>query len=101
MAHRPNQRQSDTLSYQFITEAKRLWDIEDVAGSKLTTIQAAIVMNVIYNSNGTDRIGSTLLQRAVDMAHDLQLFTFPGYGSHDLMTRARHFTAWCLFIWQV
>ncbi len=60
-----------------------------------------MVMNVVYNSNCTDRTGSVFLRRAVDMARELQLFSFSGYATHEPMIQARNFTAWCLFIWQV
>ncbi|KAH8891703.1 hypothetical protein GQ53DRAFT_720376 [Thozetella sp. PMI_491] len=101
LSNRSNHWTSQSLAYRFVVEAKRLWDIEDHAGPKLTTIQAAIVLNVIYNSNGTDRIGTTLLQRAVVMADSMEIFTKPSQANSEEMARSRQFTAWCLFIWQV
>ena len=89
------------MAYRFGVEAKRLWDIEDHAAADITAIQAAIVLNVTYNSNGTDRIGSTLLQRAVDMAQELDILSNPGRADSSAMICARQFTAWSLYIWQV
>jgi hypothetical protein len=88
------------LAYRFTAEAKRLWDLACMGESKLTTIQAALILNRVINLNGLDRIGHAYLERALAMAHDLQIFR----GQSDEATKiqkVRLVTAWSLFNWQV
>ncbi|KAM0189320.1 hypothetical protein ACHAPI_010086 [Fusarium lateritium] len=90
---------TQSLSYRFFAEAKRLWELE-MGRSKLTTLQAALVMNSIYNMDGLDQIGNVFLVEAAKIAHNLDLF-IPSEGhQRSEMDVARQFTAWCLFSWQ-
>lgn len=89
------------LGYQFTAEAKRLWELERPGKSRLTTIQAAIVLNIVVNLNGLDRIGHAYLVQALAMAHDLKLFDVPQPLESDKMRKSRTITAWGLFNWQV
>ncbi|KAH7183625.1 uncharacterized protein B0J16DRAFT_346031 [Fusarium flagelliforme] len=87
------------LAYQFLAEARRLWEMQD-GQSSLTAIQAAIVLNIIYDCDTMDKIGRSYLLQAVAMAHDLKLFqSFSDKPMSKKMQRARTFTAWCLFAW--
>ncbi|KAF5659828.1 nitrate assimilation regulatory nirA [Fusarium heterosporum] len=87
------------LAYQFLAEARRLWEIQD-GKSSLTTIQAAIVLNIIYDCDTMDKIGRSYLLQAVAMAHDIKLLqASPDKPISKKMQRARAFTAWCLFAW--
>ncbi|KAF4455709.1 Zn2Cys6 transcriptional regulator [Fusarium austroafricanum] len=87
------------LAYQFLAEARRLWEIQD-GKSSLTAIQAAIVLNIIYDCDTMDKIGRSYLLQAVAMAHDLKLFQSSSDKSMPKKTqRARAFTAWCLYAW--
>ncbi|KAK1760212.1 hypothetical protein QBC47DRAFT_289520 [Echria macrotheca] len=88
----------DSLGYRFIAEARRLWEIEQGV-SKLTTIQAGLVINVIYNICGVDRVGWSYTERAAAMARDLGLLQGLYRGSARLCD-AGNFTAWALFNWQ-
>ncbi|KAF4470200.1 Zn(2)-C6 fungal-type DNA-binding domain [Fusarium albosuccineum] len=88
----------DNLAYRFLAEAKRLWELQ-VGRSSLTSIQAAILLNTISNSDGMDKIGRMYMLQAVAMANDIGLF-----GSHaeikgNKMRRARAFTAWGVMAW--
>ena len=46
------------LGYQFLAEAKRLWEHE-VGKSRLTTIHAGLVITLVYNMSCMDRVGWT------------------------------------------
>ncbi|KAK4673334.1 hypothetical protein QC763_110990 [Podospora pseudopauciseta] len=106
------------IGNQFLAEAKRLFEVEaevprpsmldpewqqkyhDWECRRLTTVQAALLLNVIYNLNGSDRLGWRYTIRAVEMAHEIRLFqAVPSHVSSDIRC-AREFTAWCLFTWQ-
>lgn len=86
------------LAYQFLAEARRLWEIQD-GKSSLTAIQAAIILNIIYDCNTMDKIGRSYMLQAAAMAHDLKLFSPPDKAMPKKLQRARAFTAWCLFAW--
>ncbi|KAK0661688.1 hypothetical protein QBC41DRAFT_307295 [Cercophora samala] len=92
-----------TLGYGFLTEAKRHWELEQAGGrNKLTTIQAAIILNLVYNLNAMVKLGWRYTIQAVDMAHKMKLFKKPeNWETLDSKVRAgRDFTAWSLFGWQ-
>lgn len=90
---------AQSLCYRFFAEAKRLWELE-IGQSKLTTLQAALVMNTVYNMDGLDQIGNIYMVEAAKIAHSLNLFgPQESYARTDMFT-ARQFTAWGLFSWQ-
>lgn len=90
-----------TLGYQFLAEAKRLWEIESgVVPAKLTTIQASVVLSIVATTTAMDKVGTSYLLQAMAMATNLHLFT-DTCGTRDGENRkARAFTAWGLFCWQ-
>lgn len=84
-----------------MAEARRLWDMESLPGrSKITTIQAALILSYNTTNNGLDEIGSIYTRRACEMSEDLDLFGPDKYGRGTVMEKARVFTAWALFSWQ-
>ncbi|CAG7565306.1 unnamed protein product [Fusarium equiseti] len=87
---------SQTLGYQFLGEARRLWELE-AAKPRLTTIQAAIVLSVVYDANGGDEIGRQYLTQAVAAAHSMHLFFQPTQLDDEVEYNARAITAWSLF----
>ncbi|KAM3497815.1 hypothetical protein MY10362_008848 [Beauveria mimosiformis] len=88
------------LAYRFLAEAKRLWEVEtQAARSSLTTIQAAIVLNTIYDADTMDKVGKMYMLQAIAMAHDMKLFKDDADIKSKRMRRARAFTAWCLYTW--
>lgn len=90
------------LAYRFLAEAKRLWEMEDHGVSKLTTMQAAIILNAISLTDATDKIGKAFHNQAVAMALDMKLMTTRDQEIQgSSMRKARAFTAWCLFAWDV
>lgn len=85
------------LGYRFLAEAKRLWELEQTAGASLTTLQASLVINLLLNMCGLDKLGRTYAIRAVAMADELSIFT-PSTRSEDKRWReSSGFTAWCLY----
>ncbi|KAL2178768.1 uncharacterized protein P884DRAFT_284140 [Thermothelomyces heterothallicus CBS 202.75] len=109
-----------TLGYQFLAEARRLFEIEsererpsenledpnrerkerEWEQSRLTTIQAALLLTLVYNLNGSDRIGWRFTLTAIKMAEQIQLLGPPLKHHGPEMQRARTYTAWGLFCWQ-
>jgi hypothetical protein len=83
------------LGYQFLAEARRLWDLESGRNS-LPTIQAGILICVAYSLHGADNVGSSYLAQAIRMAHETNLFAESNLKSKR-MRNARALTAWSLF----
>ena len=56
-----------------------------------------------YNTtnNGLDEIGAIYSERACKMSEDLGLFGTNNHSAGTDMAKARLFTAWALFSWQV
>ncbi|KAK0671260.1 hypothetical protein QBC41DRAFT_315845 [Cercophora samala] len=96
------------LAYQFMAEAKRLWELESDT-PRLTTIQAAMLMNVNTNMNAMDEIGFNYTKRAVEMATQIGLLSppkdvsvpnGPESAQQRRKTLSKNFTAWALFNFQ-
>jgi len=95
-----------TLGYLFLAEAKRLWELESAESRSLTTIQAALVLQIALNENGLDRVGLSYMLQALLIAKEIDLFQNPKTSASDDdddddITKARTITAWGLFNWQV
>jgi hypothetical protein len=89
------------MSYQFLVEAKRLWEIETTSRRvRLTTIQAAILLHLIHVANAMDAVGSIYTQQAVSLAQRIGLFGPSAAGQNTKRSNAKLFTAWALFNWQ-
>lgn len=90
-----------TLGYQFLAEAKRLWEVESRKDSaNLTTIQAAIVLSIVATTTAMDKVGTSYLLQAITMAMSLDMFRATMGTENEKVRRARAFTAWGLFCWQ-
>ncbi|KAF5655412.1 NirA-like nitrate assimilation regulatory protein [Fusarium sp. NRRL 25303] len=96
MSHRSQFWNPRTLGYQFLAEARRLWKLE-IGNARLTTIQAAIILSIVHDANGSDEVGRSYLTQAVAAAHAMHLFSTPTTDSDDVEYNARAFTAWALF----
>lgn len=84
------------LGYRFLAEARRIWELR--AGDlQITTLQAAVLLNVIYNFCGLDKIGVVYGAQAVTMAYDLRLFGGAVNSNDQRQQHARDFTAWAVF----
>ncbi|KAH5549732.1 hypothetical protein HBI27_015420 [Parastagonospora nodorum] len=93
----PNFWDPDTLTYRFLAEAKRLWELEDET-PKLTTVHAGCLINAAMDVNGHDRPGIAYARQALSMAHELGVFRAPLIGDPKL-NDAKVFTAWGVSTW--
>lgn len=91
----------DTLGYKFLAEAKRIWEVEMHNDGSITTVQAALIINLIYNLYAMDKVGMSYGIAAVQLADQLNLF-----AAHDdspsMSEVQRHgytYTAWSIFFW--
>lgn len=87
-----------TLTYRFIAEAKRLWELE-AHHPRLTTIQAGMIFSVFHNLCGLDEIGQPYRLHALALAKSMSLFD----RTEGKSSRIRHgmaYTAWALFNWE-
>jgi hypothetical protein len=72
----PNFWDPDTLTYRFLAEAKRLWELEDDE-PKLTTVHAGCLINAAMDVNGHDKPGIAYARKAVSIAQELGIFRAP------------------------
>lgn len=87
--------------YRFLAEAKRIWELE-TSRPQITTIQAGIIFNVIYNLCGLDEIGQAYRVHAIALAHKIRLFgsTVDQDGQNDRMRNGKAYAAWALYNWE-
>ncbi|KAH7264601.1 hypothetical protein B0J15DRAFT_511621 [Fusarium solani] len=89
-----------TLGYQFLAEAKRLWELERYSRKRITTLQAGAIICISCNIDGIDKIGASYLAQCIAMGVDMGLFT-QTFASRSLRQRTVYaMTAWSLFAWQ-
>ncbi|KAH0286335.1 hypothetical protein KCU62_g6887, partial [Aureobasidium sp. EXF-3399] len=90
---------STSLTYKFLVEAKRLWEIEALT-PRISTVQAGIILNGISNLSGLDQIGQTYLKQTIALANRLGLFLDrPIKTSSEKSRQCMIYTAWALFCW--
>lgn len=89
----------ERLSYKFLAEAKRLWELE-LEDPKITTIQAGILLSICHKMSGIDKIGWSYTVQAIGIARKIGLFTTNPEGSSEKTRRVSAFTAWALFNYQ-
>jgi hypothetical protein len=88
---------SDTLTYRFLAEAKRLWELED-GDLKLTTVHAGCLINATMDVNGHDKPGIAYALKALSMAQELGVFLAP-LADDQKLNDAKAFTAWGISTW--
>ncbi|KAI8723046.1 Zn(2)-C6 fungal-type domain-containing protein [Fusarium sp. LHS14.1] len=88
----------NTLSYRFLAEAKRLWELE-CSEPCITTIQAGILFSVFHNLCGLDEIGQPYRIHAVSLAHEIRIFDVMDVRSQRIQN-GRVYTAWALYSWE-
>ncbi|SCO92559.1 uncharacterized protein FRV6_16687 [Fusarium oxysporum] len=88
-----------SLGYKFFAEAKRLWELELMEKSSITTVQAAAIINIIYNMYSMDKLGTTYGVQAIAMAKDLKIFDPSCRPKSKSRQHVYDFTAWCLYYW--
>ncbi|KAF2819660.1 hypothetical protein CC86DRAFT_388059 [Ophiobolus disseminans] len=87
----------DTLTYRFLAEAKRLWELED-GEPKLTTVHAGCLINAAMDVIGHDKLGIAYATKALSIAHDLGVFRAP-LTDDQKMNEAKAFTSWGIASW--
>ncbi|KAK4216924.1 hypothetical protein QBC37DRAFT_78044 [Rhypophila decipiens] len=91
-----------TLGYKFLAEARRLWEIEISEETKLSTIQAALLLSHKYSHDSGDKTAYTFVCQAVDLAKEMGIFkreTQVEIKSDEKMRNAQVYTAWSLYAW--
>ncbi|RFN50766.1 nitrate assimilation regulatory protein nira [Fusarium flagelliforme] len=88
-----------SLRHRFMAEARRLWELEQNQEPRITTLQAAMVLNPVYNMTSMEGMGLSFSAQAIALSYKMGLLEpLPYY----LDERTRHvytFTAWCLYYW--
>ena len=88
------------MTYRFLAEAKRLWELE-AHRPRITTIQAGMLFNVFYNLSGLDEVGQAYRIQVLALAKSIRLFSSAPHGGQS--RRIRHgmaYAAWALFNWE-
>ncbi|PHH86765.1 hypothetical protein CDD83_9795 [Cordyceps sp. RAO-2017] len=90
-----------TLTYCFLAEAKRIWELE-ADEPRITTIQTGILFSVFYNLSGLDEVGQAYRIQSVALARRLRLFDGAARadGEGARMQRGKAFAAWALYNWE-
>ena len=65
--------------------------------SRITTIQAALILSLTATNNSLDKIGTVYLDQAIEMSRDLDLFGPNDSNKSTKMAKARVLTAWAVF----
>ncbi|KAG5937909.1 hypothetical protein E4U59_004112 [Claviceps monticola] len=95
-------RQLCALGYEFLAEAKKLWDLEKDRPILITTIQAALVLSVTLNVCSAEALGMRYTRAAVAMAIDHGLYDESNaQRKSEPIQQAHDFTAWCLHNWSI
>lgn len=89
----------DSLLYRFLAETRRLWELKQ-RKPHITTVQASIIITVLYAALAADKLGSAYAERGLAMAHELQLFDAASEVQSPAMRRVRENTAWAFFLMQ-
>jgi hypothetical protein len=103
VAHRNEHWNPRNIGYIFLAEVRRLLELE-ADRSRITTVQAMLVMNITMNEQGVDGASYQYLTKAVALAQRMGLFNSPRenmeqYADSDINV-VREVTAWALFAWQ-
>ncbi|KAF2624882.1 hypothetical protein BU25DRAFT_347202 [Macroventuria anomochaeta] len=87
------------LGYRFLAEARRIWELQTINGRNrtLTSIQAALMINIVHNLFGLDKLGNLYGLQALAIAREMLLFDGNADDTCERVRHAKNFTAWCLF----
>jgi hypothetical protein len=97
MADRSEYWNPHTLGYKFLAEAKRLWEMEQIQPKCLTTLQAAIIINVIVSADSMDKLGMSYSVQAIAIAEELEIFGPLTSVKSERERQGCVFSAWALF----
>ncbi|KAI9652806.1 MAG: hypothetical protein M1821_007804 [Bathelium mastoideum] len=84
------------LEYLFVAESRRLLDLE-ASKTRITTVQALLILGLVINEQGMDKVGVRYFARAVDMAKAMGVFTKSDNQMSEEMRTVRELTAWSTF----
>ena len=87
------------LGYKFLAEAKRLLEIE-TGINKITTVQAASILQLTYSKNAVDKVGWAYSVQAITMAEKMDLFSTWLKAGSKKWRIVQTMTVWGLFSWQ-
>ncbi|EHK48687.1 hypothetical protein TRIATDRAFT_21764, partial [Trichoderma atroviride IMI 206040] len=85
-----------SLTYRFMAETRRLWELETDEKS-ITRIQTAMVLQSQYNKNGLDKIGWSYCVQAVAASEEMGLFTTYLRPKSRKWRVVQAMTAWIVF----
>lgn len=63
----------------------------------LTSVQAAMLINVIHSLSGLDKLGNLWGLHSLTIAKEMRLFNGNAHVASERVRHAMNFTAWCLF----
>ncbi|KAM0513443.1 hypothetical protein ACHAPE_007907 [Trichoderma viride] len=86
----------ESLTYRFIAETRRLWELE-TEEKTITKVQAAMLVTTQYSKNGMDRIGWSYFVQAMATSEQMGLFTTYLRPSRPKWRAAQEITAWIMF----
>ncbi|ETS78157.1 hypothetical protein PFICI_10219 [Pestalotiopsis fici W106-1] len=84
------------LRYQFMAEARRLWEREQ-SRNHIASVQAAAIISYVLNCDGVDKVGFQYLQRAIRMADDMGIFKQYNMVADSTRQAVYLTTAWALY----
>lgn len=90
-----------SLLYKFLAESRMLWELESTGKTCLTTIQAAYTLATVINNNGIDKVGWQYMLQAITMSEELAIFQSSANLRCPKERRARTWTAWSVWWFQV
>ncbi|KAM0451834.1 hypothetical protein ACHAO4_005791 [Trichoderma viride] len=88
-----------SMTYRFMAETRRLWELE--ADEKtITKVQAALILQGQYNKSGLDKIGWSYCLQAVATSEEMGLFTTYLRPNRPKWRVVQAMTAWIVFTLQ-
>ncbi|KAI0174869.1 hypothetical protein BJ166DRAFT_575040 [Pestalotiopsis sp. NC0098] len=84
------------LRYQFLAEARRLWEREQ-SRNHITSIQAAAIISYVLTCDGVDKVGFQYLQSSIRMADAMGMFRQYSAEPDPTKQVVYRTTAWALF----
>lgn len=81
-------------------ETRQLWIQEINHNRSLTTLQAALLLNSIFNMFDMDSLSTAYMVEAAKIAQELELFEPTTYILNKKLRNSYDLTAWSFFHWQ-
>lgn len=87
-----------SLSYSFLAEARRLWELERDQDT-LVVAEAAMLLHIAYCHNGIDQLGHDYLLCGLSIGQAIGLFDQGPLSEDQTMSDAMVFAAWSFYRW--